>query len=258
MAPLSDTLEPSRFMIDSAQDGPTNMAVDEAILTAVGRGEVPPSLRFYRWSEPTISLGHFQKYAEQAHLAESFKSLPVVRRITGGGAILHDAELTYSLILPGHHQLGTDKPPAVLYTAVHQALVDLLDSLGLRAELRGGPRSANQQRGPFFCFQRVNSSDVMIDGSKIAGSAQRRTLNALLQHGSLMLDNPLNQPGLATLADYNLNPPPEAEGLAQAWAKRLAETLDLEFCNSDLTQQEKSLVQNLRSKYASDEWTRRR
>ncbi len=258
MAFLSDTLEPSRLMIDPAQDGATNMAVDEAILTAVGRREALQTLRFYRWSEPTISLGHFQKYAEQAELDEPFKSLPVVRRITGGGAILHDAEITYSLILPGYHQLGTDTPPTVLYTAVHQALMEVLESLGLQVQLRGGPRSSSQQRGPFFCFQRSNSSDVMIDGSKITGSAQRRTLKALLQHGSFMLDNPLNQPGLATLADYNLNPPPQAEGLAQAWAQRLAEALGLEFCNSDLTQQEESLVQSLRSKYASDEWTKRR
>lgn len=248
----------ARLIIDPAADGPKNMAVDEAILNSVGQGQAPPTLRFYRWSEPTISLGHFQKYAEQAELAEPFKSLPVVRRITGGGAILHDAELTYSLILPADHHLGTDKLPAALYQDVHQGLIAVLDSLGLRAQLRGGPRSASQQRGPFFCFQRANSSDVMIDGRKIAGSAQRRTLNALLQHGSFMLDNPLGQPGLTTLADYNLKLLPDPDSLAQTWAQHLAEALNLRLQQLPLTEQETSLVQDLRRKYASDEWTKRR
>ena len=251
-------MEEARLIIDPAADGPTNMAVDEAILTAVGQAQSPATLRFYRWSGPTISLGHFQKHAETAQLSEPLKHLAIVRRVTGGGAILHDAELTYSLILPAHHQLVTDNPPAVLYGAVHHALIAVLSALGLTAELRGGPKALHQQRGPFFCFQRINSSDVMIDGKKIAGSAQRRTLKALLQHGSFMLDNPLHQPGLATLADYQINPQADPDSLAKSWAKQLAEPLSLNFCPAELTQHERSLIQPLRRKYISDEWTKRR
>ncbi len=234
------------------------MAIDEAILAAVGRTQAPSTLRFYRWSAPTISLGHFQKHAQIARLPQPFNSLPLVRRITGGGAILHHVELTYSLILPADHHLVKNRAPGTLYQAVHQALVGVLASLGLPAQLRQGPAAPSRQRGPFFCFQRANPSDVMVNAKKIAGSAQRRTLKSLLQHGSLMLDNPFGQPGVATLADFQLVNPPDADALAAAWAKQLASTLQLEFLYTGLNDIEMALLDSLRLKYASDLWTKRR
>ena len=248
----------ARLIIDQARGGADNMAIDEAILTAVGRDQAAPTLRFYRWSAPTISLGHFQKHAQVARLPHPFSSLPLVRRITGGGAILHHAEITYSLILPADHHLAKHLAPATLYQAVHQALVAVLASCGLPAQLRHGPTPASRQRGPFFCFQRVNPSDVMVNGKKIAGSAQRRTLKGLLQHGSLMLDNPLHQPGVATFADFQLSNPPDADALAEAWAQQLAPTLQLEFLSAQLNDIEMALLDSLRLKYASDSWTKRR
>ncbi len=234
------------------------MAIDEAILTAVGEGEARPTLRFYRWSAPTISLGHFQKHAQIADLLYPFNSLSIVRRITGGGAILHDAELTYSLILPAAHDLVQSRGPAAGYKAVHEALIAVLASWGLSAELRLGPSPASSQRGPFFCFERINPSDVTIGGKKIAGSAQRRTLKSVLQHGSLMLDNSLGQPGLATVADFELVNPPDADELALAWAKQLGSIVQLELVPGKLNDIEIALLDSLREKYASDEWTQRR
>ena len=250
--------EQGRLIIEGPRDGAQNMAIDEAMLTAAGKGTVVPTMRFYRWSEATISLGHFQRFAEVQQLEPQFMHLPVVRRITGGGAILHDAELTYSLILPGNHRLVENQGPQTLYVAVHQALTAVLASLGLSAQLRQGDRPPSQQKGPFFCFERANPSDVMVCGRKIAGSAQRRTLNALLQHGSLMLDNPLAQPGLATLAEYSLSQPADPDTLARSWASVLAKTLDLNFVEGKLTEAEETLADQLRTKYASDEWTKRR
>ena len=234
------------------------MAVDEAMLTNVGQGQGSPTVRFYGWSHPTISLGHFQKYEEVAELREPFNNLPIVRRITGGGAILHDAELTYSLILPAGHRLVGNHGPQTLYLAVHRALIAVLSSLGLSVQLREGARPASEQRGTFFCFERANPSDVLVAGRKIAGSAQRRTLKGVLQHGSLMLDNPLGQPGLATLAEHELSGPADARFLATAWAGELAETLDLNLTEGMLSETESSLAEKLRAKYASAEWTKRR
>jgi len=251
-------MEQARLIIDQARDGISNMAVDEAILTAVGRAKAPPTLRFYRWSAPTISLGHFQKHAQVAQLPQPFRSLPLVRRITGGGAILHHVELTYSLILPAGHHLVKDIPPSTLYQAVHQALIAVLASLGFAARIRQASAPSSRQRGPFFCFQRVNPSDVMVNAKKIAGSAQRRTLKSLLQHGSFMLDNPLGQPGVATLADFQLDNPPDAHALAAAWAQQLTPTLQFEFLPAGLKDLEMALLDSLKLKYASDLWTKRR
>ena len=98
----------------------------------------------------------------------------------------------------------------------------------------------------------------MVHGQKIAGSAQRRTLKALLQHGSLMLDNPLGQPGLTTLAEQNLPTPPDVDALATAWAHELANILNLDLLEGNLSEEETALVEQLRTKYVSDEWTKRR
>ncbi len=83
-----------RVIQDGTLDGPTNMARDEALMTRVGRSESPPTLRLYQWDPPTISLGYFQSYADYESLPAPAGTLSVVRRLTGGGAILHDLELT--------------------------------------------------------------------------------------------------------------------------------------------------------------------
>ena len=251
-------MDQARLIIDQARDGVSNMAIDEAILTAVGQSNAPPTLRFYRWSGPTISLGHFQEHAQAAQLSQPFSSLPLVRRITGGGAILHDAELTYSLILPADHHLARNCSPGTLYQAVHRAFIAVLTCLGLPARIRGGRPPSSGQRGPFFCFERANPSDVMVNGKKIVGSAQRRTLKSLLQHGSLMLENPLGQPGVATVAEFHLANPPGADALAAAWAQQLALTLHLELTPGQLNETEIALLDPLKRKYASDHWTKRR
>jgi lipoate-protein ligase A len=118
------------LLIDPPQDGLTNMAVDEALLAMAAAGELGPVLRFYQWSPATLSLGYFQRYAERAaHPASA--ACDVVRRASGGGAILHDRELTYSLVLPAGHPLAARAEP--LYRAVHQALIDVLAERGFDA-----------------------------------------------------------------------------------------------------------------------------
>ena len=116
------------LLIDPPQDGLANMAVDEALLAMAAAGELGPVLRFYQWSPATLSLGYFQRYAERTAHPPSL-DCDVVRRASGGGAILHDRELTYSLVLPAGHPLAARAEP--LYRAVHQALIDVLDERGL-------------------------------------------------------------------------------------------------------------------------------
>ncbi len=115
-------------------DGPTNMALDEAILEAVGRGEPRAALRVYGWSVPTLSLGYFQRLAE-VRADGRFNDVPIVRRPTGGGAIWHHHEVTYALALPEGHALS--RPSVRLYRAVHGAITGGFVRLGIGAVRSG-------------------------------------------------------------------------------------------------------------------------
>jgi len=249
-------IPPWRWIVDTAADGPTNMARDEALLKLVGEGKSPPTLRFYRWSPPTISLGYFQKYADYASLAAPAGELAVVRRLTGGGAILHDLELTYSLILPINHPLLDSEGPHALYDRVHSAVAEIL--VDHQVPVTYGPAGSNQingssQRGPFFCFQRHSSFDLMVDGRKLMGSAQRRTRSAVLQHGSLILDSRYDQQQCASLAEYTKLDIDTA-------LSQLARTIGGQPVGKPqgLTSKELDRTDQLRAKYASPEWNRKR
>ncbi len=192
-----------QLIIDPPQSGSINMAVDQDILNAVDAGESGPVLRFYRWNEPTISLGYFQKDIELEELDSQLQALPVVRRITGGGAILHDKELTYSLVLPLERALVGGNVND-LYSLVHDIMIELFIQSGIKASYRGFTDPGNSQRGPFFCFARNHSLDIVTPDGKLLGSAQRRLRNAVLQHGSLILEKRFSQqPGACTGADFD-------------------------------------------------------
>ena len=124
--------------------GAWNMAVDEMLLERA-QDQAVACLRFYGWSEPTLSLGYFQTYADRQ---EHPPSLPcaAVRRLTGGGAILHDAELTYSIVLPGSHPLAAHRDE--LYQAVHGCLIEALGRLGITARLSGDRRTGPTKSRP--------------------------------------------------------------------------------------------------------------
>ncbi len=180
-----------RLFVDPPQDGPTNMAVDGCLLAEAGAGGLP-TLRLYRWEPATLSLGYFQRLADPARGAE-LAELPVVRRITGGGAIVHAEELTYSLALPIDHPLSGPGPEP-LYVWMHQRIAEAVAALGGRAAPKGA--AAPRASRAFLCFDRHAGADLMAGAGKIAGSAQRRTAGAVLQHGSVVLRAaPPIQPG---------------------------------------------------------------
>ncbi len=242
-----------RWLDEPPLDGAANMARDEALLQLVGQGLSPPTMRFYRWREPTVSLGYFQAFAEYAALPPPAAGLPVVRRQTGGGAILHDLELTYALVLPAGHPLVGTSGPRRLYDHVHAAFSHLLT--GLSVPVRSGMPCPGRcaHDGPFFCFERHSPYDLLADGRKLMGSAQRRTATAVLQHGSLILDSRFPQQRCATLAEYGVTD-----------IERHLPTLVRLIAGHDpgpaqhLAPDELELAAALRQKYASDEWTRRR
>ncbi len=242
-----------RLLLDSPLDGAANMARDEALLAGVGEATSPPTVRFYKWDPPTISLGYFQKYSECEALPPPAGDLAVVRRTTGGGAILHDREWTYSIALPATHPLATDNP-AQLYEVVHHALIDALALLGVRPQLRGSSDHSSAGRGPFFCFDRRHCADLLLEGRKLAGSAQRRTRKAILQHGSIILANRYDQHHVATITDYidiadeALLPP-----LIDALGQRLGAKLQ----QGPWSEDELIRAEELTAKYGGEEWLRK-
>lgn len=171
-----------RLLIDEPGDGAWNMAVDEVLLArAAQEGEW--TLRFYGWREATLSLGYFQAAADR-DLHPPSRRIPLVRRSSGGGAIVHDREITYSLAAPIGRSLDASRQ---LYRRVHQAFVDALANMGIRGSLCQAVSARPRDDEPFLCFQRRGEGDVLLGHAKIVGSAQRRLRGAVLQHGSLLL-----------------------------------------------------------------------
>jgi lipoate-protein ligase A len=181
-------------------DGPANMALDEALLGLLADGADAAILRTYGWTTPTLSLGYFQRAAD-AEREPRWSNVPLVRRLTGGGAIWHHRELTYALVVPAGHPLA--RPSTALYRAVHAAISESLVALGVRAIRRGDPLPSEdrQRKRPFLCFTEAHPDDIVTDGAKIVGSAQRRRAGAVLQHGSVLLARSWRAPELLGLCD---------------------------------------------------------
>lgn len=202
--------------------GRTQMALDALLLERAAERRVS-SCRWYRWSGPTISLGYFQPQLPP-ELEVRFSGLPVVRRLTGGGAILHHHEFTYSLALAPGHPLSADPRP--LYDLVHEAVIQELRREGIPVGLRGDSRPELGEN--YLCFARGDSFDVVCGGTKVLGSAQRRRRGAVLQHGSLLWarsDWAPEFPGICDLATVRV----DAETLEGNLRRVLGEALGVDF-----------------------------
>lgn len=235
------------------------MAIDEALLEVVADDPSTAYVRTYGWTEPTLSLGYFQSWAD-ADAQPRWRTVARVRRPTGGGAILHDNELTYAVIVPASHPLA--RPNTALYRAVHRAFEDLLAERRVAAR-RFGDLNPDVERPspaarPFLCFADRDGEDLVFQGSKIVGSAQRRRAGAILQHGSLLLGRSpaaVELPGVADLS--TAASPPEA--WAAVVADSLRQALGAEPAPGDLPEGFQERVDRLKQTvYDRDSWNRRR
>ncbi len=164
-----------------------NMAIDETIAVAFSEGKVPPTLRLYQWASPTLTLGSFQKMESDLSGFLEENPIPFVRRITGGRALLHDREITYSVVGGTHDPLFLGGIKETFYS-IAQGLLAGLNRLGVDAQIY----TPNQDT-PFlrsqspFCADSLSWYELAISGKKLIGSAQKRWVNSFLQHGSLPL-----------------------------------------------------------------------
>lgn len=161
------------------------MAIDEAIVESVGKGLVPPTFRFYSWRPPAVSIGCYQKISEIDQQACILKNYDIVRRPTGGRAILHDKELTYSVIAPVDNKL-ISRNILNTYKILHKGFMVGLQGLGLEPRMVSGRN--NKGTKSYACFFSPSIYELTVRGKKIIGSAQRRWNKVVLQQGSMPLD----------------------------------------------------------------------
>lgn len=162
-------IEKWRYLITEGNSAAKNMAIDKAVLIANSENKVSPTVRFYNWMPPAISIGYFQNLKEEVDLLKCEKSgVDYVRRITGGGAVFHEKELTYSIVIPESHT-EISKNIMESYGRICGAIIRGLKQLGINSEY-------------------VPINDIIYKGKKISGSAQTRKLKTVLQHGTVILD----------------------------------------------------------------------
>lgn len=258
-----------RLLVTDALEGATNMAIDEALWRGRQAGTSPPTLRFFAWDPPTVSLGYGQPLDRAIDVA-ACRTLGVglVRRPTGGSAIYHDGperELTYSVVA-SLDDLGVAADLLESYRWIGRALTAGLRALGAAAELvpvagRGGVT-------PAFCFARTGRYEIEVGGRKLVGSAQRRRRASFLQHGSVLLGVdeprlralfPTTGDPLSTMATLEaaLGRRPSFEEVADALAGGFETEHGLDLRPGGLSAEETAAVEELtRSRYATEAWLR--
>ena len=180
-----------RLLITLPARGAWNMALDESILEHIGRGESIPTLRLYAWEPACLSLGHAQPFADVDTERLKQSGWEVVRRATGGRAILHTDEITYSVIAPNNEPrvAGTVLES---YNRLAQVLLLAVKELDLPVEMKEGKAENGSTLNP-VCFEVPSTYEITVDGKKLIGSAQARKREGVLQHGSLPLTGDLTR-----------------------------------------------------------------
>ncbi|WP_407668356.1 lipoate--protein ligase family protein [Oceanobacillus damuensis] len=172
------------FIDTGFNDAAINMAFDECLINWQSEGKIPPTLRFYGWKEPSLSIGYFQKVEKKIDFeALQNHNCQFVRRLTGGSAVLHDNELTYSLVISEN---DPDIPLTVqeAYYVLSKGVLEGYKNLGIPAEYAIVEKRADKERTP-ICFEKPAFYEMVVDGKKLSGNAQTRKKGVLLQHGSL-------------------------------------------------------------------------
>lgn len=276
-----------RWIRSGAEAPAMNMAVDEAILIAHSEGRTPPTLRFYGWNPASLSIGYFQRARNEVDFEElKRQGIGFVRRATGGRAVLHDRELTYSMIVAESYP-GLPRRVTEAYRVLSQGLLNGFINLGLDAEMvtlaSEEEKAKYESMGSAACFDSPSWYELVVEGRKVAGSAQVRQKEVVLQHGSILLD--LNVKQLFSLLKFRSEAlkerleqsfeskavainqlrrergmnPVKLEEVEQAFVRGIAEGMDIRLEEAELTPYEKELAEQLvREKYGTDEWNFRR
>lgn len=268
------------YFINSGPCSPSyNMALDEALLDLHSLGEIPPVIRFYEWNPATLSIGYFQSAEKDIELdVLREQNLGFVRRPTGGRAVLHESELTYSIIVSEQYP---NMPVSVTeaYRVLSEGLLLGFQNLGLDAYFSIPDTEEKQQdlKRPksAVCFDAPSWYELVVEGKKVAGSAQTRQKGVILQHGAILLD--LDEEKLLSVFKFSS---PEAKEkmrkklpekavainrltdkeitIAQcikAFKDGFEEALEIELVPYQLTEEQLSYVKTLeKTKYLNDEW----
>lgn len=268
-----------RFIDSGNGSAAFNMALDEALLNWQSKGEIPPVIRFYGWDPATLSIGYFQKAEKEIDL-EAVKNLGLgfVRRPTGGRGVLHEHELTYSVIVSETH---SKMPQTVTeaYRVISEGILKGFHQLGLDAYF-AVPKTVEERealKSPHsaVCFDAPSWYELVVEGRKVAGSAQTRQKGVILQHGSILLD--LDEDKLFSLFKYpnervrermqkafknkavainDISPRRiTLEEAKAAFQKGFAEGLDIHLEPYELTEAELEVVHRIaKERYESEEW----
>ena len=245
-----------------------NMAMDEAISEAVRQRLSPPTLRLYEWDRPSLSIGYFQKMSDIDIDYCSKKKYPVVRRLTGGRAILHDSELTYSVSSLKDNSLFKG---SLLenYKTISNAMISGLKLIGIEAEMSFERKRSSVSKNP-SCFHSVSFGEITAEGKKIIGSAQKRYSGGFLQHGSVLLNfdadilcRVLKENNTGEFKDIGVikdfNPGISFEDLKNSFKEAFEKELNIKLISDDPTKFELNLAKELeQKKYSNREWNFKR
>jgi lipoyl(octanoyl) transferase len=248
------------FSVDPPRSGLDNMALDQAMLEQTAQDSIL-RVRFYRWIEPTMSLGYFQKFQDFQDYQPA-SGCPVVRRATGGGAIMHHHDWTYSIAAPSQG-LGKQKRVGAspsLYDCVHHAVVDWLCQSGTPAALWHPDHAGNSacETCHFLCFHRRHQGDVVVGEHKVMGSAQRRLQGAVLQHGSLLIARSRFAPTLPGLEEIGGQTNAlDLDRLQGGILQRLGNCYEIELKRWESADPLVPVKDRLRQRLESDNWIAR-
>ncbi|HDA6705547.1 TPA: lipoate--protein ligase family protein [Staphylococcus aureus] len=266
------------FINTGSKDPYYNMAMDEALLNFVSRGEIDSVIRFYTWNPATLSIGYFQRLQKEIDIDKvKVKGFGLVRRQTGGRGVLHDKELTYSVIVPESHP---NMPSTVTeaYRVISQGLLEGFKNLGFDTyfAVPKTPEERQKLKQPrsSVCFDAPSWYELVVEGRKIAGSAQTRQKGVILQHGSILQDIDIDElfdmfiyknerlklkmkeafvekaVAINDISDEHIT----ISQMEEAFEKGFKKGLNIELKPLELTEAQLAEVEELTEKYRSDEW----
>jgi len=272
-----------RLVLTPSLDGYLNMAIDELLLEEAKEGRRPPTLRFYEWRGDWVSYGYFQTPQKALNL-EAVEKLGVkaVRRLTGGRAVVHSEDLTYSLVAGDAHSQDLGSSLRETYRQIARALTSGFTRLGLPVASFSGKKESRQVRpdGTVPCFMTLSDFDISVGGKKLVGSAQFRQGQAFLQHGSIPLSLYNRRLAQEVLRKKEKNGGADSDGvsdfssryavleeaakekisvekLTAALQQGFADAFGIEFEAEKFSDRQKQTAEKLAEKYASEDWNER-